>query len=152
MQTRLLARRTHGASRRRRSLACGAAVLASAALGLGPSAQAAVVLPSPGVMRIDDLPLGLRAGHTFTLREVLPMAVWFGSVRFQEQTSSGGWRTLATAPLRPRVFWLHLWVPARWSGAEMTVRFVLLSKDQTLALSPTSTMRVTGSSHRGLRR
>jgi len=102
-------------------------------------------------MQVNDLPTQLRAGHTFTLREVLPLAVWFGHVRLEQQTAAG-WRTIARAAVRPRVFWLHLWVPPRWGGTQMTVRFVLMSRSQTLAVSPDYAISVSGSPDAGGRR
>ena len=113
---------------------------ASLALAGTPAAQAGVAFPVPGVMRINGLPSHVRAGHTFTLREVMPVTVWFGKVRFERQTPSGAWRTLATAAIRPKVFWLHWWVPRSWGGTQIAVRFVALSHSQTLAMSPAYTI------------
>jgi hypothetical protein len=146
-------RRIRSQNARLRRVAAGtfAAVTAAALIG-GAAADAGVVFPTPGVMQVDRLPSSVRAGHTFTLREVMPLAVWFGRVRFQRQTAAGGWRTLATAAIRPRVFWLHWWVPARLGGSQMTVRFVVVSQNQTLAVSPGYTLSVTGGRRQSGRR
>ena len=131
-------------ARLRRVAAGTLAAVAAAGLGGAATAAAEVVFPTPGAMTVGALPSSVRSGHTFTLREVMPLAVWFGRVRFQRQMPSGSWRTLATAAIRPRVFWLHWWVPARLGGSRITVRFVVLSHDQTLAVSPGYAMSVTG--------
>ena len=47
------------------------------------------------------------------------------------------------APPRPRVAWLHWRVPVTLGGTQLTVRFVLESTGQMLALSPSYTMTVT---------
>ena len=80
------------------------AVLAAIALSVAGAARAGVAIPQPGAMAVTGLPSQLRAGHTLTLREVMPMAVWHGHVQFQRETPAGGWRTLATAAISPRVF------------------------------------------------
>jgi len=124
----------------------------AAALAVAAPAQAGVVLPSPGVMNVSGLPSQVRAGHTFTLREVMPLAVWYGHVRLQRLLPSGAWRTLASAAIRPRVFWLHWWVPRHLGGARLTVRFLLESRAQLLAVSPTYAIAVTARTrHRGRR-
>ncbi len=123
----------------------GAACALVLALACAATAQAGVTLPTPGVMAVSGLPSQVPAGHTFTLREVMPLAVWSGRVRLQRLTPSGAWRTLATAPISPRVFWLHWRVSARLAGTSLTVRFVVLSSSVTLASSPSYTIAVTGS-------
>ena len=130
--------------RLRRVAAVTLASFAAAGLGGAGTAAAQIAFPTPGVIRVDRLPTRVRAGHTFTLREVMPLAVWFGKVRFQRQTPAGDWRTLATAAIRPRVFWLHWWVPAHLGGARIAVRFVVVSRGQALAVSPGYTLTVTG--------
>jgi len=125
-------------------LAATLAVLAALVLAVAGAARAGVALPEPGAMAFSGLPSQLRAGHPFTLREVMPLAVWHGRVRFQRHTPSGGWRTLASAPISPRVFWLHWFVPARWAGTQITVRFVLVSGSELLALSPAYAVDVAG--------
>jgi len=93
-------------------------------------------------MRVTDLPARVPAGHTFTLREVLPLAVWQGVVFFQRQMPGGSWETLATAPISPRVFWLHWKVPAGWAGSQIAVRFVLQGRGELLATSSPYTISV----------
>jgi hypothetical protein len=137
---------------RRAAAAILAAIAAASGLVGTATAGASVVFPTPGVMQVDQLPASVRAGHTFTLREVMPLAVWFGRARFQRQTAAGGWRTLATAAIRPRVFWLHWWVPARLAGSQITVRFVVVSRAQILAVSPAYTLNVTGTRREAGRR
>ena len=119
---------------RRRACALGAAAMI--ALGAAATAQAgvhaavagtSVVFPTPGSMQLSGLPAAARGGHHFTLRGLMPLAIFGGVVHFQRQTPSGGWRTLASAAVRPKVFWLHWSVPAAWHGQQLDVRFVLAS-------------------------
>jgi len=131
---------------------CLLAALAAVTLGGAASAQAQVVFPAPGAMQFSDLPSHVRAGATFTLHEVMPLAIFGGEMRFQRQSPSGAWSTIASAPPRPKVFWLHWRVPARWAGSQLTVRFVLESHGQMLAVSPTYAMSVTASPKRGAHR
>jgi hypothetical protein len=120
-------------------------VIAGCALLAGASgAGAAVRIPAPGVMRVTNLPSQVPAGHTFTLREVLPFAVHFGSIHLQRQMPSGVWHQVASASVAPRVFWLHWRVPADWAGSTLTVRFVLKSHAEILALSPGYQLTVAG--------
>jgi hypothetical protein len=63
-------------------------------------------------------------------------------IHLQRQTPSGGWRTIVSAAVRPRIFWLHWFVPASWNGSALAVRFVLESGAQVLASSPTYTITV----------
>ena len=137
---------------RSRRAACGLAAVAAAALGGAASAQAQVVFPAPGAMQFSDLPSHVRAGATFTLHEVMPLAIFGGEMRFQRQSPSGGWSTIASAPPRPKVFWLHWRVPARWGGSQLAVRFVLERHGQMLAVSPTYPMSVTVPPKRGRHR
>jgi hypothetical protein len=144
--------------RRRGACALGAAALI--ALGAAASAQAGastghragahaaaqvadVVFPTPGAMQFNRLPAQVRSGHHFTLREVMPLAIFGGVIHFQRETPSGGWRTLASAAVRPKVFWLHWFVRPALKGAQMQVRFVLESGGQMLAVSPGYAMSVT---------
>ena len=114
-------------------------------LGLAASAQAAVVFPTPGRMQFSDLPAQVPAGHTFTLREVMPFAIFGAEVALQRQSATGAWQTLVSAPPRPRVVWLHWRVPAGWRGSQMTVRFVMTERGgQMLALSGNYAMGVSG--------
>jgi hypothetical protein len=128
------------------------AAVTAVTLASAVSAQAQVVFPAPGAMQFSDLPSHVRAGATFTLHEVMPVAIFAGEMRFQRQSPSGGWSTIASAPPRPKVFWLHWKVPARWGGSQLAVRFVLEGHGQMLAISPTYAMSVTASPKRGRRR
>jgi hypothetical protein len=144
--------------RRRRVCALGVAALI--ALGAVASAQAGastahpagahaaaqvadVVFPTPGAMQFTGLPAQVRSGHHFTLREVMPLAIFGGVIHFQRETPSGGWTTLASAAVRPKVFWLHWFVRRALRGVQMQVRFVLESGGQLLAVSPGYAMSVT---------
>jgi hypothetical protein len=138
-----------GSNRRR---AC--VVIAAAALALGGAGSAsaggvhaavarpAVSFPSPGAMAFSRLPAAVRSGHHFTLRAVMPLAIFGGVIHFQRQTPAGGWRTLISADVSPKVFWLHWMVPARWRGTQFEVRFVLESGGQMLAVSSPYTIAV----------
>ena len=122
-------------------VALGAAATAQA--GVHSAAGPGVTFPSPGSMQFSRLPAKVRAGHHFTMRGVMPLAVFGGVIHFQRQTPVGGWRTLTSAAVRPKVFWLHWSVPAAWHGQQIDVRFVLDSGGQLLALSPGYPMTVT---------
>jgi hypothetical protein len=135
-----------------RRRACALAAAAMIALGAAATAQAgvhaavagtSVVFPSPGLMQFSGVPAGARGGHHFTLRGVMPLAIFGGVIHFQRQTPAGGWRTLSSAAVRPKVFWLHWSVPAAWKGQQLDVRFVLDSGGKLLALSPGYVMEVT---------
>jgi hypothetical protein len=97
--------------------------------------QAGVVFPVPGAMTVTGLPSRVLAGHTFTLRENMPLAIWSGKVRLQEQNATGGWSTMTSAH-GLRLFWLHWKVPSRLAGSRLAVRFVLVSGREVLAVSP----------------
>jgi len=128
-----------------RAISQTACAIAATAAFVGPtaaSAQAGVAFPAPGEMTFSALPVQLPAGRTFTLREVMPLAIWGGELALQRQSASGAWRTLVSAPVRPRVVWLHWFVPASWRGQRMTVRFRLESGGKLLALSGSYTMAV----------
>jgi hypothetical protein len=125
-----------------RRAAYSLSAVAAVTLGCAVSAQAQVVFPAPGAMQFSDPPSHVRAGATFTLHEVMPLAIFAGEMRLQRQSPSGGWSTIASAPPRPKVFWLHWRVPARWGGSQIAVRFVLESRGHTLAVSPTYTISV----------
>lgn len=133
---------------RRRACALGAAAMialgaaATAQAGVHAAAAPAVTFPTPGSMQFSRLPGHVRGGHHFTLREVMPLAIFGGVIHFQRQTPAGGWRTLSSAAVRPKVFWLHWSVPASWRGQQILVRFVLDSGGQLLALSPGYPMNV----------
>ena len=122
-------------------IALGAAATAQA--GVHAAAASGVAFPSPGSMQFSGLPAQIPGGHHFTLREVMPLAIFGGMIHFQRQTPAGGWRTLASAAVRPKVFWLHWFVPAAWRGQQIEVRFVLDSGRQLLARSPGYPMTVT---------
>jgi hypothetical protein len=93
-------------------------------------------------MVLQGLPPQVRAGHTWTLREVMPLAIFDGRVRLQRQSSAGVWQTVTSAAVRPRVVWLHWQVPASLGGSQIAVRFVLESGGQTLAVSATYPLTV----------
>ena len=136
---------------RSRRAACGLAAVAAVTLAGAVSAQAQVVFPAPGTMQFSDLPSHVRAGATFTLHEVMPLAIFAGQMHFQRQSPSG-WSTIASAPPRPKVFWLHWKVPASWGGSQIAVRFVLESHGLTLAVSPIYAMSVTARAKHGRHR
>lgn len=122
--------------------ACVLAASTVLALGLAASAQAAVVFPTPGTMTVSGVPAQVRPGHTFTLHEDLPLAVFNGQFALESESTSGVWQKLVSAPPRPREVWLHWKVPMGLRGTQLTVRYVLLSGGQLLAVSPTSTLGV----------
>jgi hypothetical protein len=37
----------------------------------------------------------------------MPLAIVGGVIHFQGETPTGTWYTLVSAPVRPKVFWLH---------------------------------------------
>jgi hypothetical protein len=119
------------------------AALTSVALAGAVSAQAKVVFPTPGAMTFTDLPSQVRAGHTFTLHELMPYAILSGDVLLQSQSPAGAWQTLASAPPAPHIFWMHWRVPAALGGSQLTVRFLLENKGNTMAVSPNYAMDVT---------
>ena len=122
-----------------------ALALALVVSGVAASAQAAVVFPAPGRMQFSDLPAQVPAGHTFTLREVMPYAIFGAELALQRRSPTGAWQTLVAAPPRPHVVWLHWRVPATWHGAQMTVRFVMTERGgQVLAVSGLYAMGVSG--------
>lgn len=94
-------------------------------------------------MTVTGVPLKVRAGHTFTLHEMLPLAVFNGKFALQSESPSGVWQTLVSAPPRPRIAWLHWKVRAALRGSHLTVRYLLISGAQMLAVSPNYTMSVT---------
>ena len=107
---------------------------------------AGVVFPVPGGMQINGLPRVLRPGHTFTMREEMPLAIHGGRVRLERELSSGDWVTLASGT-GLRMFWLHWRVPARLAGRQLSVRMVLLSGDEELASSAGYSLSVAARSH-----
>jgi hypothetical protein len=118
------------------------AASAALALGLAATAQAKVVFPTPGNMAVSGVPALVRPGHTLTFHENLPLAVFNGEFALQSESSTGVWQTLISAPPRPRIVWLHWKVPMALRGTQMTVRYVLESGGQMLAVSPDYTMGV----------
>ena len=125
---------------------CGpAALLVAACIALPVSAQARVVFPSPGVMDISGLPSQVHAGKVMLVRDVTPLAIFSGEVRLQRHAPDGSWQTVASAPVRPRVFWLRWKVPSADAGSSVEARFVLVARDTTLAVSPSYTFAVVGS-------
>jgi hypothetical protein len=124
------------------AIALGAAGSASAGGVHAATAQPDISFPTPGAMTFARLPEVVRSGHHFTLRGVMPLAVFGGVIHLQRATPAGGWRTLTSAAVRPKVFWIHWFVPARWRGTSMTVRFVLESGGQMLAASSAYTISV----------
>jgi hypothetical protein len=118
---------------------------ATATLGLGfaAAAQAGVTFPRPGALTLSGGPAQIRAGHTLTMHENLPLAVFNGEFALQSESSPGVWQTLVSAPPRPRVVWLHWKVPAMLKGAHLTVRYLLNSGGKMLAVSPNYVMSVT---------
>jgi len=99
-------------------------------------------VPDPGTMTVGGVPAQVRPGHTFTLHEDLPLAVFNGQFALESESTPGVWQTLISAPPRPREVWLHWKVPMALRGTQLTVRYVLLSGGQMLAVSPTSTIEV----------
>lgn len=124
------------------AIVLGAAGSASAGGVHAATASPAITFPSPGAMTFARLPEVVRSGHHFTLRGVMPLAVFGGVIHLQRSTPAGGWRTLVSAAVRPKVFWIHWFIPARWHGTSMTVRFVLESGGQMLAASSAYTISV----------
>jgi hypothetical protein len=123
-------------------IACVLAAGTALVLGFAATAQAGVVFPTPGNMTVTGVPLTVRPGHTFTLHEDLPLAVFNGEFALQSESSTGVWQTLIAAPPRPRIVWLHWKVPMALKGSQLTVRYVLLGGTQMLAVSPNYTLGV----------
>jgi hypothetical protein len=123
-------------------IALGASGSASAGGVHAATARPGVSFPSPGAMTFARLPAVIRPGHHFALRGVMPIAILGGVIHLQRRTPAGGWRTLVSAAVRPKVFWLHWMVPARWRGTQMEVRFVLDDGGQLLAVSAPYTIGV----------
>ena len=142
--------RTHSFHGRRRATAglVAVAALTSVALAGPVSAQAKVLFPSPGAMTFTDLPSQVRSGHTFTLHELMPYAILSGDVLLQSQSPAGTWQTLASAPPKPHIFWMHWRVPAAMGGSQLTVRFLLENKGNTMAVSPDYAMSVTATTRK----
>ena len=134
---------------RRRACALGTVVLI--ALGAGSLAGAGgaqavsrpvVSFPTPGAMEFSRLPAQIRSGHHFTMRGVMPLAIFGGDIHLQSETATGGWTTLVSAKVSPKVFWIHWMVPKPLRGTQMQVRFVLDGRGQLLATSPTYAIAV----------
>ena len=115
----------------------------SSLFAAGP-ASARVVFPTPGAMSVPDLPKHVRAGEHLTLVENMPDGILGGVVHFQRESPAGLWGTMASAPVRPWVFWLHWHVPRRWAGSQIQVRFLLTDAGQFLAGSPVYSMSIKG--------
>jgi hypothetical protein len=122
--------------------ACVLAASTALALGFTAAAQARVVFPTPGNMTVSGVASHVRPGHTFTFHENLPLAVFNGEFALQSESSTGVWQTLISAPPRPRIVWLHWKVPMALRNAQLTVRYVLKSGGQMLAISPDYTISV----------
>jgi hypothetical protein len=121
---------------------CVLAATTTVALGLAAAAQAEVTFPAPGSMTVSGVPPTVRPGHTFTLHEDLPLAVFGGQFAIQSESTEGTWQTLVSAPPRPRIVWLHWKVPAALHGSQLTIRYTLESGTTMLAVSPNYTMSV----------
>jgi hypothetical protein len=119
------------------------AAIALVALAAAASADARVTFPAPGAMQFSGLPTQVPAGHTLTLREEMPLAIWGGELYLQRQLPTGAWQTLIVAPPRPRIVWLHWRVPAAWRGSQLTLRFLLDSGGRMLAVSGSYPLTVT---------
>jgi len=135
----------------RRAAAVAAAAAACATIWSVSSAgagtiTAGVVFPVPGGMQINGLPHAVRPGHTFTMREEMPLAVHGGRVQLQRELASGAWVKLMSGS-GLRMFWLHWRVPRRLAGAQLTVRMVLLSGNEVLAASSGYPLSVAAGSH-----
>ncbi len=128
----------------KRTLLHALAILAALSLVGAATAGARVVFPIPGVMVIPNFPTHVRAGEHFTLVEDMPDGILGGVVHLQRRSPSGRWWTMASAPVRPWVFWLHWHVPRRWNGAQIQVRFRLTDAGQFLAGSPVYSMSIDG--------
>lgn len=126
----------------RRALVALAVFSLAAAASAG--AHARVVFPSPGLMGITHLPSAVSAGHEFTLVRNMPDGIIGGVVHLQRESPSGKWWTMASAPVRPWIFWLHWHVPKRWAGTQINVRLTLTDGGQFLAESPVYAMTVRG--------
>ncbi len=131
-----------GLSNRRLRRALVALAVGSLVAAATADAHTRVVFPSPGVMELTDLPSQVGAGEHFTLVENMPDGIIGGVVHFQRESPSGTWWTMASAPVRPWIFWLHWNVPKRWAGAQIHVRLILTDAGQFLAGSPVYAMSV----------
>ncbi|HLW96388.1 MAG TPA: hypothetical protein VKS25_13495 [Solirubrobacteraceae bacterium] len=114
---------------------CGLVVAGALSLAVS-SAQAKVLFPTPGAMTFAGLPAQIRAGHMWNLRELMPYAIQSGEMLLEHQTAPGTWTTIVTGKIRPRILWLHWRVPRSLAGAQLVVRFVLVSQGELLATSP----------------
>ena len=128
-----------------RILRRAAALTAALLLALAASAAAHdhVSFPTPGVMTVPNMPTQVSAGQHLTLIDNMPDGILGGVVHLQRQSPAGAWSTIASAPVRPWVFWLHWFVPRRWAGAQLRVRLVLTDAGQFLAGSPVYDVAVT---------
>jgi hypothetical protein len=122
------------------------ASLATLSLLAASPAGAKVVFPSPGVIDVTDLAPHVHVGQQYSMRESLPDAVFGGVLELQRESSTGAWVTMTAGKARPWIVWIHWHVAGRLGGSQLTVRFLLESGGQTLAISPTYsvTVRVKG--------
>jgi hypothetical protein len=124
-----------------------AAALASVAL-LAPATAALahthVVFPAPGVMDVPNMPIQVVAGRHVTLIDNMPDGILGGVVHLQREMPDGSWHTMASAPVRPWVFWLHWFVRRPWAGKQLHVRLTLTDAGQFLAGSPVYAVTVHG--------
>ena len=96
---------------------CVLAATTTVGLCVAAPVQAKVAFPSPGSMTVSGVSVSVRAGHTFTFHETLPLAVHDGEFALQSESPSGVWQTLVSGPPRPRIAWLHWKVPAALRGS-----------------------------------
>jgi hypothetical protein len=129
---------TQRRSRRAPLLASFAAVSLLAATPAG----AKVVFPSPGVIDVSDLAPHVHVGQHYSMRESLPDAVFGGVLELQRESPAGAWVTMAAGKARPWIVWIHWNVAGRLAGSQLTVRFLLESGGQTLAISPNYSVTV----------
>ena len=66
---------------------------------------------------------GQRPATTSRSSRNMPDGIIGGVVHFQRESPSGKWWTMASAPVRPWIFWLHWNVPKRWAARRSTCAF-----------------------------
>jgi hypothetical protein len=131
-----------GIPRRRVPRAPLLASVAALSLFAAAPAGAKVVFPSPGVIDVTDLAPHVHVGQQYSMRESLPDAVFGGVLQLQRESPAGAWVTMAAGKARPWIVWIHWHVAGRLAGSQLTVRFLLESGGQTLAISPNYTVTV----------
>jgi hypothetical protein len=131
----------HIPPRRIRRIALLASVTSASLIAASP-AGAKVVFPSPGVIDVTDLAAQVHVGQHYSMRESLPDAVFGGVLELQRQSPAGDWVTMASGKARPWIVWIHWNVHGRLAGSQLTVRFLLETGGQTLAMSPNYTVGV----------